>query len=91
MMEGTESFGDIGFFPAGLVFCHSSFLNSLPWDLEWILHRWGTVCPHLHISSALFWGCIMWGIAAIFGGVLSSSFFILMNMGVEVSLGGNWP
>ena len=51
----------------------------------------GQCGPHPYISSALFWGglfTIMWGIAAIFGGVLSSAFSILMNMGVEVSLGG---
>ena len=30
----------------------------------------------------------MWGIAAIFGGVLSFVFSVLMNVVVEVSLGG---
>ena len=51
----------------------------------------GQCGPYLHISSALLWGglfTITWGIAAIFDGVLSSAFSVLMNMGVEVSLGG---
>ena len=51
----------------------------------------GQCSPNLHISSALPWGglfTIAWGIAAICGGVLSSAFSALMNMGVEVSLGG---
>ena len=48
----------------------------------------GQCSPHLHISFALFWGGITGGIAANLGGVLSSAFSVLMNVSVEVSLGG---
>ena len=48
----------------------------------------GQCGPHLHISFALFWDGIVWGIAANLGGVLSSIFLGFMNAGVEVSLGG---
>ena len=51
----------------------------------------GQCGPHLHISCALFLGglfTIIWGIAAIFGGILSSAFSILMNISVEVLLEG---
>ena len=44
--------------------------------------------PHLHISPALFWSGLAWGIAANLGRVLSSAFSVLINMGVEASLGG---
>ena len=47
--------------------------------------------PSTHFLC-LFWDglfTIIWGTAAIFGGALSSAFSVLMNMDVEVSLGGS--
>ena len=45
MMGNTKGFGDNNFFVSCLTSHHSSLLNSLPWDLEWISCRWGSVVP----------------------------------------------
>ena len=90
MMENAEGFGD-KFLSSWscLSLFQSSKLSALGFGVDFA--QMGQCSPHLHISSALFWGgllTIMWRIAAIFGGVLSSAFSVLTNMGVEVSLGG---
>ena len=87
-MGSNEGFWDNSFFLAGCVFCHSNLLNFLSWGLEWMFVQMWKCSPHLHISSALFWGDIVWGIPAILGGILYSAFSVLRNIGVEVSFGG---
>ena len=78
----------ISFQPVLSVAVPISKFSALRFGVDFV--QMGQSSPHPHISSPLFWGglfTIAGGIAAILGGVLSSTSSVLRNMGVEVSFG----
>ena len=101
MMGSTVGLWGSSFFLPGLpsyffVCCHSNLLLYLlffVFGLDFL--QMGHCGPHSHASSAglLFWDLFsirVWGIAACFGGVISSVFSVLTKVGVGTSsiLGG---
>ena len=84
MPKNTEGFGDNSFFAGCPVSpFQSSELSALGFGVDFV--QMGQCSPHLHSSSALFWGGIVWGIAANLGGVLSSAISVLIKVGVGTS------
>ena len=62
MIENTMGFRDNSFFATCPVFHHPNLLDSLPWGLQWILHRWGIAVsiytfPLLYLGMACLPSC----------------------------------
>ena len=76
MMENSDDMGVDSYFQLVLsIAVPIPEFSALEFGVDFV--QMGQCGPHPHISSALFGGglfTIMWGIAAIVGGVLSSAF-----------------